>query len=70
MKNLRENLGFVTWSLNSTLETINRLGIAMVIAGWLQSLVSGAPVNWSIFTVGLVFIFISFVRHPKWTTSP
>ena len=70
MKNMRESLGSVTWSLNSTLQTINHLGLAMVIAGWLQALVTAAPINWPIFIVGVVFIFISFVRHPKWTTSP
>jgi len=69
MENFRKTIGAVTWSLNSTLETINHLGLAMVIAGWLQALVTDAPVNWAIVMIGLTLIILSLMRHPKWTTS-
>jgi len=70
MENFRKALSAVKWSMDSTLVTINHFGLAMVIAGWLQAIVTDAPVNWPIVMVGLALIFISLMRHPKWTTSP
>jgi len=70
MEKFRKAFGAVTWSMNSTLQTLNHLGLAMVIAGWLQALVTDALVNWPIVMIGLALIVLSIMRHPKWTTSP
>jgi len=70
MEKLREIIKFSTWNWERTLETVNHFGLAMVIAGWLQALVTGAPVNWLLFMIGLIFILLSLVRYPKWTISP
>jgi len=70
MGRLREIIKSATWNWERTLETVNHFGLAMVIAGWLQALVTDAPVHWPFFVIGLAFILVSLVRHPKWTTSP
>ena len=70
METLNKILSPAAWNWERTLETINHLGLAMVIAGWLQALVTDAPVDWPLFVIGLAFILVSLVRYPKWTTSP
>jgi len=70
METLNKILSPSAWNWERTLETINHLGLAMVIAGWLQALVTDATVHWPLFVIGLAFILVSLVRYPRWTTSP
>ena len=70
MENFRKAFGAVTWSLERIQETMNHLGLAWVIAGWLQALVTDVQINWLISMIGLALIVLSIMRHPKWTTSP
>jgi len=63
METLNKILRPAAWNWERILETVNHLGLAMVIAGWLQALVTDAPVDWLIFVVGLGFIFISLPRY-------